>query len=63
MKFNSVTITLINVDDDFANIKVVFDPPLPDDEEDIEDQPILTLLDTMLESIEDTSDGQETYLQ
>lgn len=63
MKFNSVIITLINVDDDFANIKVVFDPPLPEDEDEIENQPILTLLDTMLERIKDTEDSRETYLQ
>ena len=63
MKFNSVTVTLVNVDDESANVKIDFDPPLPDDEDDIEEQPILTLLDAMLEAIEDTEDSQETYLQ
>lgn len=63
MKFNSVTITLVNVDEESANVKIDFDPPLPDDEDTIEEQPILTLLDAMLEAIEDTEDSQETYLQ
>jgi hypothetical protein len=63
MKFNSVTVTLVNVDDESANVKIDFDPPLPDDEDTIEEQPILTLLDAMLEAIEDTEDSKETYLQ
>lgn len=63
MKFNSVTVTLVNIDAESANVKVDFDPPLPDNEDDIDEQPILTLLDAMLEAIEDTEDSQETYLQ
>ena len=51
MKFERVTIHITNVDDEFANVKVEFSPPLPDDPEEIEDQPCLTLLDAMLESI------------
>lgn len=51
MKFERVTIHITNVDDEFANVKVEFDPPLPEDAEDIEDQPCLALLDAMLEAI------------
>jgi len=51
MKFDRVTIHITNVDDEFANVKVEFSPPLPEDSEDIEDQPCLTLLDAMLDSI------------
>ena len=51
MKFERVTIHISNVDDEFANVKVEFSPPLPEDSEDIEDQPCLTLLDAMLDSI------------
>lgn len=51
MKFDRVTIHISNVDDEFANVKVEFSPPLPDDPEEIEDQPCLVLLDAMLESI------------
>lgn len=51
MKFDRVTIHISNVDDEFANVKVEFSPPLPEDSEDIEDQPCLTLLDAMLDSI------------
>ena len=63
MKFNSVTITLTNVDDDFASIKVVFDPPLPDDEDTIEEQPLLAILDSMLESIDEDGESGEIFLQ
>ena len=62
MKFDKVTITLTNVDDEFASVKVDFDPPLPDDEDSIEEQPLLALLDSMLESISDGEDG-EMFLQ
>ena len=58
MKFDSVNIILTNIEDDFASVKVVFDPPLPDDEEDIEEQPLLALLDAMLESIDEGDDGE-----
>jgi len=51
MKFERVTIHITNVDDEFADVKVEFSPPLPEDSEDIEDQPCLTLLDAMLDSI------------
>lgn len=51
MKFDRVTIHITNVDDEFANVKVEFDPPLPENPEEIEDQPCLVLLDAMLESI------------
>ena len=63
MKFNTVTITLTNVDDEFASVKVVFDPPLPEDEDSIEEQPLLALLDSMLESIDEDGEGGEIYLQ
>ena len=62
MKFDKVTITLTNVDDEFASVKVDFDPPLPDDEDSIEEQPLLALLDSMLESIDEGEDG-EMFLQ
>ena len=62
MKFDKVTITLTNVDDDFASVKVDFDPPMPEDEETIEEQPLLALLDSMLEAI-DEGDSGEMYLQ
>ena len=62
MKFDKVTITLTNVDDDFASVKVDFDPPMPEDEEEIEDQPLLALLDSMLEAIDEGGD-EGFYLQ
>jgi hypothetical protein len=62
MKFDKVTITLTNVDDDFASVKVDFEPPMPEDEDDIEEQPLLALLDSMLESI-DEGDSGEILLQ
>lgn len=58
MKFDKVTITLTNVDDEFASVKVDFLPPLPDDEGDIEEQPLLALLDSMLEAIDKDGDGE-----
>jgi hypothetical protein len=62
MKFDKVTITLTNVDDEFASVKVDFFPPLPDDEDSIEEQPLLALLDSMLESIDEEGEG-EMFLQ
>lgn len=58
MKFDSVNIILSNVDDDFASVKVVFDPPLPEDKNDIEKQPLLAILDAMLESIGEDGDPE-----
>jgi len=63
MKFERVLIHITNVDDEFANVKVEFDPPLPDDPEDIEDQPCLTLLDAMLESIGAEEQEVQEWLQ
>ena len=63
MKFDSVSIILSNVDDYFASVKVLFDPPLPDDENDIEEQPLLAILDAMLESIGEDGDPEIEYLQ
>lgn len=64
MKFERVTIHITNVDDDFANVKVEFSPPLPEDAEDIEDQPCLTLLDAMLEAIgAEEQEVTQEYLQ
>jgi hypothetical protein len=69
MKFNQITIVLSPVDDESGSVKVHFDPPLPDNEEEIdEDQPVLALLDTMLASIQDEYDktgegGEVEYLQ
>ncbi len=60
MKFDRVAIILTNVDDDFASVKVVFDPPFPDNEGDIEEQPLLTLLDTILESIDEGEYGRSS---
>lgn len=57
MKFNTISITLSNVDEDSASVKLLFDPPLPDNEEELEEQPCLVLLDNILELLgeEDTS--------
>lgn len=63
MKFNSVSIVLTNVTDEDVAINVVFDPPLPEDENDIEDQPCLNMLEMMLDAVEDVEDGPEQYLQ
>lgn len=64
MKFDRVTIHISNVDDEFANVKVEFDPSLPDNPEDIEDQPCLTLLDAMLDSIgAGEEEATKEYLQ
>jgi hypothetical protein len=63
MKFNSVSIVLTNVTDEDVAINVVFDPPLPEDENDIEDQPCLNMLEMMLDAVEDIEDGPEQYLQ
>jgi hypothetical protein len=63
MKFNSVSIVLTNVTDEDVAINVVFDPPLPEDENDIEDQPCLNMLEIMLDAVEDIEDGPEQYLQ
>ena len=63
MKFNSVSIVLTNVSDEDVAINVVFDPPLPEDENDIEDQPCLNMLEIMLDAVEDIEDGPEQYLQ
>jgi|LakMenEpi03Aug12_release.lakeMendotaPanAssembly.Ray.scaffolds.fasta_scaffold2503752_2 hypothetical protein len=63
MKFERVLIHITNVDDEFANVKVEFDPPLPDDPEDIEEQPCLTLLDAMLESIGAEEQEVQEWLQ
>lgn len=64
MKFDKVVITLSNVDDEFGNVKLDFFPPLPEDQEEIEDQPCLTLLDAMLDAI-NADEGEEVqeYLQ
>jgi hypothetical protein len=63
MKFNSISIVLTNVSDEDVAINVVFDPPLPADENDIEDQPCLNMLEIMLDAVEDIEDGPEQYLQ
>lgn len=63
MKFERVTIHITNVDDEFANVKVEFSPPLPEDSEDIEDQPCLTLLDAMLDSIGAEEQEVQEWLQ
>ncbi len=64
MKFERVTIHITNVDDEFADVKVEFSPPLPEDSEDIEDQPCLTLLDAMLDSIgAGEEEATKEYLQ
>lgn len=63
MKFDRVTIHISNVDDEFANVKVEFSPPLPEDSEDIEDQPCLTLLDAMLDSIGAEEQEVQEWLQ
>lgn len=63
MKFERVTIHITNVDDEFANVKVEFSPPLPEDSEDIEDQPCLTLLDAMLDSIGAGEQEVQEWLQ
>ena len=64
MKFERVTVHISNVDDEFANVKVEFDPPLPDNPEEIEDQPCLVLLDAMLDSIgAEEQEVTQEYLQ
>jgi hypothetical protein len=36
---------------------------LPDDEDTIEEQPLLAILDSMLESIDEDGEGGEIFLQ
>lgn len=57
MKFNSVSIIIKNVSDEDASINIVFDPPLPENEEDVEEQPCLVILEAMLDSVEDIDDS------
>jgi hypothetical protein len=66
MIFNQVSIVITNVDEDSASVKVVFDPPFPENEDEIPVQPALTLLDLMLEAISDLDDDvseEKKYLQ
>ena len=64
MKFNKVSIHISNVDEDNAKVWIEFDPALPADAEDVEDQPALTLLETMLDAIrEEHDESSEVMLQ
>ena len=64
MKFNKVSIHISNVDEDNAKVWIEFDPALPADAEDVEDQPALTLLETMLDAIrEEHDESSEVTLQ
>lgn len=53
MKFEEVRIVIRNVDEFNASVKVEFSPALPDNEEDIEEQPCLVILEEMLEVLRD----------
>lgn len=66
MIFNQVSIIITNIDDDSAAVKVVFDPPFPEDDREIPIQPALTLLDLMLDAVSDLDDDvseSKNYLQ
>lgn len=65
MKFERVSIHITNHDEDNATVKLEFFPPLPEDENDIEEQPCLTVLDMLLDKLTELGEAnpQVGYLQ
>jgi hypothetical protein len=65
MKFERVSIHITNHDENNATVKLEFFPPLPEDENDIEEQPCLNVLDILLDTLTELgeADPQVGYLQ
>lgn len=65
MKFERVSIIITNHDEDNATVKLEFFPPLPEDVNDIEEQPCLDVLNILLDTLPELgeADPQVEYLQ
>ena len=66
MKFDYVKIVITNEDEYNAKVKVEFSPALPDNEDEIEEQPCLVILNDMLDVLlvdGDSFDAKPEYIQ